>query len=319
MGRYFLNKLRNQRDIYRVFTLGTAKNWRILRAFTMASNTKDFLSRLSIEITPKQAEKLPLIKENIPAGSSVYVAQIEEGDLHAQIEALVAIRAQGLEPIPHVPARFVKNRDALENRLKSYRDRAQVDHVLVLGGGAPEPVGDYDAAIQILETGLFQKYGVKKIGIAGHPEGNPDITKVHGEAVLLEALLAKQAYARENDLEAYIATQFLFEAQPVADWAKELKEAGVDLPIRVGVPGPATIKTLVRYAAVCGVGNSARFLRKQALNVTKLLTVNTPDKFVDELADVSANKPDLKIVGPHLYPFGGFDKLFAWLGPRMNG
>jgi methylenetetrahydrofolate reductase (NADPH) len=85
----------------------------------------------------------------------------------------------------------------------------------------------------------------------------------------------------------------------------------------VGVPGPATIKTLVKYAAMCGVGNSARFIRKQAMNITRLLTVNTPDDFVGGLADLHFNRPELRIAGPHLYPFGGFDKLFDWLSPKI--
>jgi methylenetetrahydrofolate reductase (NADPH) len=104
----------------------------------------------------------------------------------------------------------------------------------------------------------------------------------------------------------------------VADWARTLLNAGIDLPIHVGVPGPATIKTLVKYATMCGVGNSARFIRKQALNITKLLTVNTPDEFVAGLANLHVNKPDLRIAGPHLYPFGGFDKMFDWLSPELE-
>ena len=90
------------------------------------------------------------------------------------------------------------------------------------------------------------------------------------------------------------------------------------LPIHVGVPGPATIKTLVKYAAMCGVGQSARFIRKQALNITKLLTVNTPDEFMGGLAQLHFGEPELGIAGPHLYPFGGFDKLFDWLSPLLK-
>ena len=185
--------------------------------------------------------------------------------------------------------------------------------MLVLGGGAPAPIGKYDAAIQLMQTGVFQANGVKRLGLAGHPEGNPDITKVHGEAALVKALKEKQAYLKANGLDGFIATQFLFEAEPVAQWAKMLRGEGVDLPIYVGVPGPATIKTLVKYATMCGVGNSARFIRKQALNITKLLTVNTPDDFVAGLAQLHYGRPELGVAGPHLYPFGGFDKLFDWL------
>ena len=175
-----------------------------------------------------------------------------------------------------------------------------------------------DAAIQLLQTDVFQKNGVTRIGIAGHPEGNSDITKVHGEAVLLKALGEKQAWLKANNISGFIATQFLFEAAPVAYWASMLRENGIDLPIHVGIPGPATIKTLVKYAAMCGVGNSARFIRKQALNITKLLTVNTPDEFIEQLAVLHFDRPELGIQAPHLYPFGGFVKMFEWLSPKFK-
>lgn len=276
-----------------------------------------FLQRLSIEITGKQIEKLPLLRERLRPGTRVFIALIDPADVAAQLAAAKALRQAGLEPVPHVPARFVHDLADLKSRIAALAQEAGVTEMLVLGGGAPHPVGQYDAAIQILETGVFEANGIKRIGIAGHPEGNPDITKAHGEAALIAALKQKQTWLKSHGIEGFIATQFLFEAAPVADWAKTLRAEGIDLPIHVGVPGPATIKTLVKYAAMCGVGNSARFIRKQAMNITKLLTVNTPDDFVTGLAKLHFEQPELGIAGPHLYPFGGFDKLFDWVGPKL--
>jgi methylenetetrahydrofolate reductase (NADPH) len=285
---------------------------------TMKNPVGAFLSRLSIEITPKQIEKLPLIAQHVPAGANVFIALIDPADVPGQLAAAKALRASGFNPVPHVPARFVRDEADLRQRLAALGGEAGVTTCLVLGGGAPTPIGKYDAALQLLETGLFQQSGVTTIGIAGHPEGNPDITKIHGEPALLQALRGKQAWIKDNGLQGFIATQFLFEAAPVAYWASELRASGIDLPIHVGVPGPATIKTLVKYAAMCGVGNSARFIRKQALNITKLLTVNTPDEFVEQLSTLHFDRPELGIAGPHLYPFGGFDKLFDWLTPKRQ-
>ena len=276
-----------------------------------------FLQRLSIEITGKQIEKLPLLRERLKPGTRVFIALIDPADVAAQLQAAKALRQAGLEPVPHVPARFVHDLADLKSRIAALAQEAGATEMLVLGGGAPHPVGQYDAAIQILETGVFEANGVKRIGIAGHPEGNPDITKQHGEAALIAALKQKQAWLKAHGIEGFIATQFLFEAAPVAAWAKALRAEGIDLPIHVGVPGPATIKTLVKYAAMCGVGQSARFIRKQAMNVTKLLTVNTPDEFVTGLARLHFERPELGIAGPHLYPFGGFEKLFDWVAPKL--
>lgn len=277
-----------------------------------------FLDRLSIEITGKQIEKLPLLRQRLAPGTRVFIALIDPADVALQLDSARQLKEAGYLPVPHIPARFVRDLDDLRTRIADLA-KAGVTEMLALGGGAPQPIGRYDAAIQILETGVFEGNGIKKVGIAGHPEGNPDITKLHGEAALLAALRVKQAYLKEKGLEGFIATQFLFEAGPVAEWAKTLRAAGIDLPIHVGVPGPATIKTLVKYAAMCGVGNSARFIRKQAMNVTKLLTVNTPDEFVAGLASLHVDRPELGIAGPHLYPFGGFDKLFDWLDQARAG
>ena len=283
-----------------------------------SGTTADFLRRASVEITAKQIDKIPLIASRLATGARIYIALIDPNDADGQLAAAVAVRQAGLEPVPHMPARFVRHRDDLARRIAALTQQAGVAEMLVLGGGAPQPAGDYHAAIQLLETGLFQDHGVTRIGMAGHPEGNPDITALLGEKVLLASLQQKQAYLNDHGLDGHIATQFLFEAAPVVQWTRTLRAAGIALPVRVGVPGPATIKTLVKFAAMCGIGNSARFIRKQALNITRLLTVSTPDAFVADLARASLAEPALGIAAPHLYPFGGFDKLFDWLGPASG-
>jgi methylenetetrahydrofolate reductase (NADPH) len=275
-----------------------------------------FLSLLSLEITARQADKLPLIAARLPPGTKVFIALIDPADAPGQIAAAGAVAAHGLDPVPHMPARFIKDRDDLTDRVGRFA-QAGVSHMLVIGGGAAEPLGKFDAAIQLLETGVFERHGITRIGLAGHPEGNPDITRKHGEAMLLRALKDKQACVRAHGLDAHIATQFLFEADPVAAWAAMLRGEGIDMPIHVGVPGPATIKTLAKYAVMCGVGNSARFIRRQALNVSKLLTVSAPDDLLDGLAKLHCERPELRIAAPHFYPFGGFDKLLDWLTPKL--
>ena len=283
----------------------------------LSDPTSGFLKRLSIEITGRQADKVPLLRDKLPSGTPVFIALIDAADVAGQLQAAKELQQAGFVAIPHIPARFVRGLDDLKSRIGALVQDAGVTEMLVVGGGAPQPIGQYDATLQILETGVFEANGVKRIGIAGHPEGNPDITKLHGEAVLLTALKQKQAWLKSKNIKGFIATQFLFEAAPAAQWAATLRAEGIGLPIHVGVPGPATIKTLVKYAAMCGVGNSARFVRRQALNITKLLTVNAPDQFVDTLARLQAERPELGIVAPHFYPFGGFDRLFDWLGPKL--
>lgn len=283
---------------------------------TMENPLGAFLRKASLEITPKQIEKLPTISAKLAKGSDVFIALIDPAEVDMQINAAAALKQAGFNPIPHVPARFVRDEDDLKSRMARFASK-EVTTILALGGGAPEPIGKFTAAIQLMETGSFEANGITRVGIAGHPEGNPDITKRHGEAALMAALQMKQAWLKDKNIKGFIATQFLFDAAPLALWASHLRDAGIDLPLNVGVPGPASIKTLVKYAAMCGVGNSARFIRKQALNITKLLSVSEPTEFVDHLATLHFDKAELGIAAPHLYPFGGFDKLFEWMTPLI--
>ena len=85
-----------------------------------------------------------------------------------------------------------------------------------------------------------------------------------------KAIIEKNAFARNTDLKLYLATQFFFEASSLENWEKKLNSLNNNLEIHAGIPGPATLKTLVGYATSCGIGNSIRFLSKQAMNITKL-------------------------------------------------
>jgi methylenetetrahydrofolate reductase (NADPH) len=185
----------------------------------------------------------------------------------------------------------------------------------VIGGGVSKPVGRFDSSVQLLETGLFEKYGVRKIGIAGHPEGTPDIAPAEVE----KALTQKAAYAHATGSEMYLVTQFCFEAKPVVAWIERLRSIGIRLPVWIGVPGPASIKTLLRYAQECGIGPSMRVVTRQAKNVAKLLTVQTPDALLAGLAEFQSADPERQLRGIHLYPFGGFAKTCAWFSSVAEG
>jgi len=168
----------------------------------------------------------------------------------------------------------------------------------LIGGGLTEPTGDYSSVMDLLKTGLFAEYGINSFDFAGHPEGNPD--DPNSEHHLLEKL----RWTAEREISARIVTQWSLDAKKTNNWISDLREKGVSNPIHIGVPGPSTVKTLIRFAKVCGVKASTQVLRKQGLNISKLMFVNKPDKIISEL-----NGYDQL----HLYPFGGIAKSAAWL------
>ncbi|MCI0431874.1 MAG: methylenetetrahydrofolate reductase [Rhodospirillales bacterium] len=272
-------------------------------------------SGFSIETTPATAAKVESFKALLPPGTRVNVTFLPGTDYRETVACAARLRGEGMVPVPHIAARSIPDLSALEPYLSRLKSEASVDQVLVIGGGVSKPAGRFDSSLRLLETGLFEKYGIRRIGIAGHPEGTPDIPPAEVE----KALHQKAAYAKASGAELYLVTQFCFEAQPVIRWIEWLRRIGIHLPVWIGVPGPATIKTLLRYAQECGIGPSMRVVTRQARNVAKLLTVQTPDALLADLAEFQAADPERQLRRLHLYPFGGFAKTCAWFSSVAEG
>jgi methylenetetrahydrofolate reductase (NADPH) len=210
--------------------------------------------------------------------------------------------------MPHFPARIIPDRATLADWINRYQTEAGVDQALLLGGGVNTPAGDFHSSMQLIETGLFS--GFKRLHVAGHPEGNKDIAG--GEAVIMDALRWKQDFANRTDARMAITTQFCFEAAPVIAWANGLKAAGIDMPIHIGIAGPAKLQTLIKFAIACGVGPSLRVLQKRAMDVTKLLLPYEPTEVVADLAAHKAANPGFNIEQVHFFPLGGIKTNAAW-------
>ena len=269
----------------------------------------------SIEVTPAGAADIDGFTRVLAPGTNVNVTFLPGTDFRDTVDVASRLRDGGMNPVPHIAARSVSSRDQLDGMAKDMAGRAKVDEVLVIGGGVGKPAGDFTSSMEILETGLLQDAGITRIGVAGHPEGSPDID----DDALARALEWKNEFARREGLDLYIETQFCFEAGAVVEWERRIRAAGNDLPVRVGVPGPATLKTLLRFARISGIGPSMRVVTKQARNITKLLTVQSPHLLVAGLAEAMAADPESRLAHLHYYPFGGFEPTAKWAGAVAAG
>ena len=272
-------------------------------------------SNWSIEVTPTGATKIESFRDCLDPGTTVNVTFLPGTDPADTIAVCERLHNDGMRPVPHLAARSLRDADQLDELLSAYTARCGVEEVLCIGGGVDSPVGGFDATMQVLQTGLIQKHGIRHIGVAGHPEGSPDISNDE----IAEALDAKNALAKAEGLNLYIETQFCFEANIVLEWEKRVRAAGNALPIRIGIPGPATIKTLFRFAQISGIGPSMRFISKQAKNVAKLMTVQSPHLLLTGLAEGMAADKECLIRHFHYYPFGGFARTASYAGAIANG
>ncbi len=261
----------------------------------------------SLEMTAKDIASLneaaPLVVPTTP----VAVTFLPGEEAGARIEAAKAVRALGLEPMPHFSARRIPSREAFESYLEAVVREAGVKRCFVIAGDPPEPEGPFFDSAALIGTGAFERAGIQAIGVGGHPEGHPNMS----EQQCWEVLVSKCADIERRGMAALIVTQFAFDADRLLAWLKELRGRGIDQPVRLGIPGPAGIKTLLRFAARCGVGASASVMAKYGLSITNLLGSAGPDKLVDTLA--AGMGPEHGRVRLHFYPFGGLKRTVEWI------
>jgi methylenetetrahydrofolate reductase (NADPH) len=271
-----------------------------------------FLQDYSIEVMPRTAEKVEDFRDLLPQGTRVYIAHIEGTPIEDMVATAARLNADGFKVMPHMPARIIKDAATLENWIAMYQGEADVKQALLLAGGVTTPHGDFSDSMQLMETGLFDKHGFERLHIAGHPEGNRDIDTDGARLRVDDALRWKQGFSERTDAKMAIATQFAFEAQPIIEWADSLKHAGINLPIHIGIAGPAKLQTLIKFAIACGVGPSLKVLQKRAMDVTKLLLPYEPNDVITELAAHKAANPDFNVSHVHFFPLGGIKANATW-------
>ncbi|MEM6619683.1 MAG: methylenetetrahydrofolate reductase [Pseudomonadota bacterium] len=273
---------------------------------------ESFLKGYSIEVMPRTAEKVDNFRALLPAGTRVYIAHIEGTPIDDMVRTAARLRDEGFPVMPHFPARIIRDAATLGDWIARYEGEAGVDQALLLAGGVTTPIGDFNSSMQLLETGLFDKAGFTHLHVAGHPEPNLDIDPDGGRKNVDAALSWKQEFSKRTDAQMALATQFAFEAGPVIDWADSLVARGIDLPVHIGIAGPAKLQTMIKFAMACGVGPSLRVLQRRAKDVSKLLLPFEPTEILSDLADHKAKNPDFNIAQVHFFPLGGIKTCAAW-------
>ena len=275
----------------------------------------DLLSGFTTETTPGAAAKIADYRVHLRPNATVYIAFLPGSDFADTIAVADRLRREGFNPVPHFAARSIPSRAFAEEGLAHLTGETGVNQVLLIGGAVDRPVGEFSDTMQLLGTGLFDRYGITRIGVAGHPEGSPDIS----DEQIRAALAWKNSFAERTDASMYVVTQFCFESRPVIEWDKRIQAEGNRLPVHVGIPGLASLKALIGHARACGVGPSMQYLTRQTRNVAKLLTVSAPDSLVTALATYRATDPGCGVQGLHLYPLGGLKKSIDWARSVIDG
>ena len=284
----------------------------------VSDHLKEFLTDFSIEVMPRTAAKIESFKEILPKNTRVYIAHIEGIPIEEMVQTAKRISSEGFNVMPHFPARIIKDKSTLEEWINMYQGEAGINQALLLAGGVDKPHGTFESSMQLVETELFERYNFKNLHFAGHPEGNKDIDKDGSNKNVDEALLWKQKFNERSDIDIAITTQFCFEAEPVIEWANSLTNNGINIPIHIGVAGPAKLQTLIKFSIACGVGPSLKVLQKRAKDVKKLLLPFDPNDFLETLAKHKKENPKFNISNIHFFPLGGIVTNASWIKNAKN-
>lgn len=261
----------------------------------------------SLEMTAKEIDGLREAAPLIRPKTQIAITFLPGEEMDQRVEAAVLVRELGFEPIVHLSARRLESEAQLDKYLADISTRAGVKRVFIIAGDPPEPEGPYENSLQIIETGLLEKHGIEIVGVGGHPEGHPNVAK----ADLWVWMERKLAAVRSHGMVPLVVTQFAFDDDAIIDWIAQMRARGIDVPVRLGVPGPAGIKRLLGFAKRCGVGASANVMKKYGVSITNLIGSAGPDKLVASLE--KGLTPAHGRVRLHFYPFGALKASTEWV------
>jgi len=251
---------------------------------------------------------LPELCDNFSPGIDVTITFLPGDNYRHNVETATALRRAGFNPVPHIAAREMPSREALDDLLARARGEAGVTRILLIAGDVAGTRGPFKSTLDVCASGLIEAHGFASVSVAGHPEGHPLL----GPPDVWKVLGTWRDWGRRTGTRVDVVTQFCFESGPILQWIGELDRAGIGVPVIIGLAGPATPATLTKFALRCGIGNSMRALRGQIGRFGRLLTDTGPEDVVRGLRSASP-AATASIAGFHLFPFGGLRKAGAWL------
>ena len=275
----------------------------------------DFARNASTEVSTHDEDALPILASTLPAGTVVYVAHTPKAKFSEVVQTAIKLQDLGFRASPHMVARRIESQQALRAGLQEL-SAAGVEQALLVAGDLAKPVGPYTSTLDIIDSGLLQNSSLKRLGVAGHPEGHKQVP----DDVLLAALRHKQAFAARTGLKLHIATQFTFDAGAIMEWDARLTKEGITLPAHIGIAGPTPLPKLIKYAMACGVGASLSSVMKNMTAMAKLARLaTTPDEMLTGLVRGGAAGGSGRIVQPHFYAFGGVSATARWIRAVIDG
>jgi methylenetetrahydrofolate reductase (NADPH) len=245
----------------------------------------------------------------VPEGTQIYLSADPHCPSYLAGDGAKKLAASGFRPVPHVAVRMFAELASLDGFLGTL-SAVGVDRLFVIAGDVDKPAGVLNSSLELIESGLLHKHGIVEVGIAGYPEGHPLLT----QEVLQRSLREKIAAAEGSGLTVHLATQFSFSAVRIAQWIQTMRERGFDHLIKIGIPGPSAMSTLLDYAGACGVVASEAQLRQEITSNEGVMW--RPHGLLDELTE-EFNKCSPGQIGLNFFAFGGLRTSIQWVADSL--
>ena len=272
----------------------------------VAKRIREDLQKSYMEIIP-----VPGIEDRLdPLPSDMYLAVTcsPTKGVNETLELSEKLIAKGFKVTPHIASKCVSGEKHLETIIKKL-DELGIESIFVPGGDRPEPMGDFNNALDLLRALKKLGHNLNKIGMAAHPEGHPDVSS----EVLMEALEEKKEFAD------FIVTQMCFDAKILNDWMVEIHKKGIELPVWVGLPGVIERGRLLKTSLRIGIGDSLRFLRKKSQVATELMksSIYNPDDLLKDITEQN-DIDQTNLAGYHIYCFNQIETTEKWRSDTIS-
>lgn len=265
------------------------------------------LTTLSYEILPFNGTEEAVLA-HVPRSIAMSVTTTEAKGLAPTLRLATRLAGHGYSATPHIAARQVRDRDHLVDIVDELTEGG-VTGIFVIAGDAASPAGEFTDALSLLRRLDECGHHFERIGIGGYPEGHGSIETSRVESAIRD----KAPYA------THMVSQLCFDAAATTAWVRRLRASGVDLPVRIGLPGSVSRQKLIRISAGLGLGQSARFLKKQQNMLWRFFLPRgyRPDRLLNRLAPQAA-APDTAVSGFHLFTFNELKRTEAWRRARLD-
>jgi methylenetetrahydrofolate reductase (NADPH) len=285
-------------------------------AHEMEAPVDEFLVAIngfSIEISISEHETFKQFAHLLPEHTEVFVNQMPKDELDHRVQTCREVRSIGMRPIPHIAARKVDKKSDVRPILDRFIREGEADSCLIVAGDYSQPGGEVEDAVDLIRQIGNGIEGNGRIGITGYPEGHPQISDDKLEVAQRE----KIATLRSCGIEPFVVTQFSFDGKAIVDYCGTFHAQYPDIEIKAGVPSPAKLITLLRFAQRCGVAASMKKLKGLPVSASLKLVQRVPP--INQALAVgkyrSEKNDNTKL---QFFTFGGLEASLEWIRGEVS-